>query len=168
MICKSAKNSGSAKNRGYANQNNRFNLVYLTLWFDDDAGHAVGTTDRGEEMSVLAELRRAFLALPAEVDIPGTSDTWRALAAFPAEATAHATAGLATPALARAAPLPAFELLVNLPFLSRSWRLMRSDCAGSFIPALPITRRRRRSLEVGGCGGGEQCGEGTRSGGGGS
>jgi len=78
------------------------------LWFDDNAGDAAGTTALEEEMSVAAELRRAFLALPAEADIPGTSDTWRALAAFPAEATAHATAGLATPAPARAAPLPAF------------------------------------------------------------
>ena len=74
MICKSAKNSGSAKNRGYANQNNRFNLVYLTLWFDDDAGHAVGTTDRGEEMSAASELRQAFTTLPAEADVLGTSD----------------------------------------------------------------------------------------------
>ena len=101
MICKSAKNSGSAKNRGYANQNNRFNLVYLTLWFDDDAGHAVGTTDRGEEMSVLAELRRAFTALPAKADVLGKSDARRTLATFSAEDTVRATAGLVP---ARAGP----------------------------------------------------------------
>ena len=103
MICKSAKNSDSTKNRGYANQNNRFNLVYLTLWFDDDAGHAVGTTDRGEEMSVLAELRRAFTALPAKADILWTFDARRTLATFSAKDTVRATAGLAP---ARAGPCP--------------------------------------------------------------